>query len=414
MWSIPLSDLSFGPEEEEAARKVVASGWLTMGERTAAFEAALGAELGSPRVLAVTNCTAGLHMAYAAVGVGPGDEVICPSLTFVATANAALLCGATVVLADVLGAHDLGVDPADIERKITPRTKAVTVVHYAGYPCEMDAIMDIARRRGIAVIEDAAHAPLSTYKGRALGTIGDVGCLSFFSNKNLATGEGGAVIGATPELHEAMRLMRAHGMTTMTLDRHKGHAYSYDVTLAGFNYRIDEIRSAIGLVQLGRLREGNARRRALSRRYHEQLDRMAERMGVRAEDRIELPYRGFEARGVGESACHLMPVVLPRGVNREGVMDRMKGRGIQTSIHYPPIHRFTHHGASERVRKEGLPRTDDLADRELTLPLYPRMSDGDVDEVCSAIGEAVYGERARAAEAAAAAQATDVAGAGVA
>lgn len=390
MWTIPLSDLSFGPEEEEAARRVVASGWLTMGERTAAFEAGLGEALGSPRVLAVTNCTAGLHMAYAALGVGPGDEVLCPSLTFVATANAALLCGATVVLCDVVGTSDLSVDPADVERKITPRTKAIAVMHYAGYACDMDAIMDIASRRGLAVVEDAAHAPLSTYRGRALGTIGDVGCLSFFSNKNLAVGEGGAVIAKTPELHKTMRLMRAHGMTTLTLDRHKGHAYSYDVELAGFNYRIDEIRSALGLVQLGRLREGNARRRALTRRYHDRLDTMAERLGVAIEARVELPYRGYEERGIGESACHLMPVLLPRGAAREAVMDRLKARGIQTSIHYPPIHRFTHHGASERVRREGLDRTDDIAARELTLPLFPRMSDADVDEVCSALGEAVY------------------------
>lgn len=393
MWKIPLSDLSFGPEEEEAARRVVASGWLTMGERTAAFEARLAEEMSHPHVLSVTNCTAGLHLAYAAVGVGPGDEVLCPSMTFVATANAALLCGANVVLCDVQGPHDLSVDPADIERKITPRSKAIAVVHYAGYPCDMDAILAIAERHGLAVIEDAAHAPLSTWKGRALGTIGDVGCLSFFSNKNLATGEGGAVMAKTPELHEKMRLMRAHGMTTMTLDRHKGHAYSYDVALAGFNYRPDEIRSAIGLVQLGRLREGNARRRALTRRYHERLEMMAERLGARdvSDARIELPYRGFEERGVGESACHLLPVILPRVTVREAVMDRMKARGVQTSIHYPPIHRFSHHGRSDRVVTIGLDRTDDLAARELTLPLYPRMSDADVDEVCSALGEAVYG-----------------------
>lgn len=396
MWKIPLSDLTFGPEEEEAARRVIASGWLTMGERTAEFEARLGEALGTDRVLAVTNCTAGLHMAYAALGVGPGDEVLCPSLTFVATANAALLCGATVVLCDVTGPHDLSIDPADIERKITPRTRAITVVHYAGYACDMDAILEISRRRGIPVVEDAAHAPLSTWRGRALGTLGDVGCLSFFSNKNLATGEGGAVLGATPELHTRMRLMRAHGMTTLTLDRHKGHAFSYDVELAGFNYRIDEIRSAIGIVQLGRLREGNAARRRLTRRYHERLEGMAALRGLGEAERVELPYREFEARGVGESACHLMPVLLPRGIDRERVMERMRARGVQTSVHYPPIHRFSHHGASERVRKEGLEKTDDIAARELTLPLYPRMTDADVDEVCSALGEAIATARGEA------------------
>jgi dTDP-4-amino-4,6-dideoxygalactose transaminase len=376
MWKIPLSDVNFGPEEAEAAQRVVAGGWLTMGERTQAFERGLGEALGSTRLLAVTNCTAALHMAYAAVGMGPSDELICPSLTFVATANAALALGSTVVLADVVGPHDLTIDPADVERKITERTRAIAVVHYAGYPCDMDAIMDIAQRRGIAVIEDVAHAPLATWKGRALGTIGDIGCLSFFSNKNLSTGEGGAIISRTDELHAKLRLMRAHGMTALTLDRHKGHAFSYDVLLPGYNYRIDEIRSAIGLVQLGRLAEGNERRRALARRYHEKLAR---------DGRLTLPFEGFEARGVGESAHHILPVLLPPGTPREALMTAMKARGIQTSVHYPPIHGFSFHGATQRVRAEGLPRTDDIAARELTLPLYPRMTDAQVDEVCSAL-----------------------------
>jgi dTDP-4-amino-4,6-dideoxygalactose transaminase len=380
MWKIPLCDLHFGPEEAEAARSVVASGWLTMGERTQAFERALDEAFGSKGLLAVANCTAALNLAYAAVGVGPGDEVICPSLTFVATANAALVLGADIVLADVLGPEDLTVDPADIERKITPRTKAIAVMHYAGYPCDMDAISAIAARHGIAVIEDAAHAPLATYKGRALGTIGDVGCYSFFSNKNLSTGEGGAVVARSEELGKQLKLMRSHGMTTLTLDRHKGHAFSYDVVLAGHNYRIDEVRSAIGLVQLGRLREGNRSRRALSVRYHDKLAALS---------RIGVPFRGFEARGVGESSYHIMPVLLPEGTPREPVMAAMKARGIQTSVHYPPIHTFTFHGASDRVRREGLPRTDALAPRELTLPLYPRMTEAQVDEVCAALADSL-------------------------
>jgi dTDP-4-amino-4,6-dideoxygalactose transaminase len=376
-WKIPLAEPWLGPEEEEAARAVVASGWLTMGERTAELERRLGEALGAHsggRVLAVTNCTAALHLAYLAVGVGPGDEVICPSLTFVATANAALATGATVVLADVTSEADLSIDPADVERKIGPRTRAIACVHYAGFPCDMDALTAIARDKGIALIEDVAHAPLASYRGRALGTFGDVGCFSFFSNKNMTTGEGGAVVARTVELYDKLRLLRSHGMTTLTLDRHKGHAFSYDVVLAGHNYRIDEIRSALGAVQLGRLPEANARRRALGERYHARLDA---RLGV--------PYRGFSTRGVGDSAWHLMVVVLPAGVARQEVMEKLKARGIQTSIHYPPIHRFSHHGASDLVRAEGLDRTDALAPRLLTLPLYPQMTEVQVDEVCDAL-----------------------------
>jgi len=376
MWKIPLSDLTFGPEEEEAARSVLASGWLTMGERTAEFERLLGEALGAPRVLAVTNGTAALHLAYAALGLGPGDEVICPSLTFVATANAALLCGATVVLADVAGEHDLGLDPADVARKITPRTRAIAVVHYAGYPCDMDAIRALAAERGLAVVEDAAHAPLARWRGQALGTLGDVGCFSFFSNKNLAVGEGGAVVAGDDALLARMRLLRSHGMTTLTLERHKGHAFSYDVVEAGMNYRIDELRSAIGVVQLGRLAEGNRRRRELAARYHAELA---------AIPGVVVPYRDFYERGVGEASHHIMPVLLPEDAPREAVMTRMKAQGIQTSVHYPPIHRFSHHGASDRVRRDGLARTDAIAPRQLTLPLHPRMQDADVGAVCEAL-----------------------------
>ena len=387
-WKIALSEPHFGPEEEQAAQSVIASGWLTMGNRTAKFERALGEKFGCGRVLAVTSCTAALHMAYTALGIGPGDEVICPSLTFVATANAALTCGATVVLADILGSRDLSIDPEDVERKITPRTKAIAVVHYAGYPCDMDAILAVSKRHGIPVVEDAAHAPLSTWRGRALGTIGDIGCLSFFSNKNLAIGEGGAVFSASLELHERLHLMRSHGMTTLTLDRHEGHASSYDVVEAGFNYRIDEIRSAIGLVQLGRLEVGNEARRALTRHYHKCLGGPEVRR-LPNMARVEIPYRDFEDRNVGVSACHLMSVLLPRGIDRKRVMSAMKSRGIQTSIHYPPIHRFSYHSTSDRVRREGLERTDDVAARELTLPLYPRMSTTDVETVCAALSEAL-------------------------
>lgn len=375
-WKIPLSELTFGPEEAEAVQRVLASGWLTMGERTAEFERALGAALDTQPLLAVSSGTAALHLALTALGVGPGDEVICPSLTFVASANAALLCGATVVLADVLGEDDLGIDPADVAAKITPRTRAIVIVHYGGYPCDMDALGAIAAESRVALVEDAAHAPLGRWRGRALGTLGDVGCFSFFSNKNLAVGEGGAVWARDEALRERMRLLRSHGMTTVTLDRHRGHAFSYDVVAPGMNYRLDELRSALGLVQLERLAAANARRRELSTRYHAQLSQIPG---------LGIPYPSSSARRVGESAHHLLVVLLPEGSHRETVMTRMRAQGIQTSIHYPPIHHFSFHGSSERVRKQGLPRTEAVASRLLSLPLHPRMRDTDVDEVCGAL-----------------------------
>ncbi len=379
MWKIPLSDVSFGAEEQDAVREVIASGWLTMGERTLAFEQRLGEIVGSPRVLAVTNGTAALHLAYAGVGLGPGDEVICPSLTFVATANAALLTGARVVLADVIGAHDLTIDPDDIKRKITAKTKAIAVVHYAGYACHMDAIGALAEKHGLAIVEDAAHAPGGSYGGKGLGAIGDVGCMSFFSNKNFTTGEGGAVIARTDELFARMKLMRSHGMTTLTLERHRGHAFSYDVVLPGFNYRMDEIRSAFGLAQLARLEAGNQRRRELVALYRETLA---------AQTDVIVPFATRDA-SMGQSAHHIFPVILPERVERERVMTHLKEARIQTSIHYPPIHRFSFHGASDLVTCDGLPLTETLSRRELTLPLYPRMSDDDVRTVCQALRAAI-------------------------
>ena len=258
--------------------------------------------------MALTNCTAALHLAYLAVGVGPGDEVICPSLTFVATANAALTAGATVVLADVTSADDLTVDPADIERKITPRTKAIAVVHYAGYACDMDAILAIAERHRIAVIEDAAHAPLATYKGRALGTLGDVGCYSFFSNKNLSTGEGGAIVARTDELQKKLKLMRSHGMTTLTLDRHKGHAFSYDVVLAGQNYRIDEIRSAHRPRAARPPRRGQPRCAAPSSKGTTTNSRGPRRRGASG-----CLSGGFRRAGSGRARTTSCPCSCPRG-----------------------------------------------------------------------------------------------------
>src|SRR5512135_541044 len=249
-WTIPLSDLDFGPAEDQAVLDVLHSKWLTMGAVTQAFEAEFAAFHHAEYAVAVSNATVALHMACLALGIGPGDEVIVPALTFVATANAVLYTGARVRFADILGEAELNVSPEAIERQITPHTKAISVVHYGGYPCRMEAICAVAERHGLAVIEDAAHAPGAFLNGRHLGTWGDAGCFSFFSNKNLSTGEGGMLVTDKDDIAEKVRLMRSHGMTSLTYDRHRGHANTYDVVDLGYNYRIDEIRSALGCVQL--------------------------------------------------------------------------------------------------------------------------------------------------------------------
>jgi dTDP-4-amino-4,6-dideoxygalactose transaminase len=370
---IPLADLDYGLEEEQAALEVIRSRWLTMGSVTQEFEQAFAGLLGVKHALAVSNCTHALHLACLSLGIGPGDEVILPSLTFVATANAVLYTGAEVCFADIQSLDDLTIAPREIEKNITGRTKAIMVMHYGGYPCQMQAILEIARRHNLAVIEDAAHAPGATLAGRALGTWGDVGCFSFFSNKNLATGEGGMLVTNRDDIAGRVKLLRSHGMTSLTWDRHQGHAYSYDVVELGNNYRIDEMRAALGLAQLHKLERNNARRGQLTGHYRKAL------LG----SSVQIPF----ADSAGHPAYHLLPVLLPLDSDRQGFMEHMRAAGIQTSIHYPPVHHFSYY----RRRYPGitLPVTEAAAAREVTLPLYPTLSDSEVNYVLKTIQEII-------------------------
>ena len=270
-WKIPLSDIDFGPEERAAVDRVLQSKWLTMGSVTDDFEHAFAAYVGAKYAIAVTNATAALHLSCVVAGLGPEDEAIVPSLTFVATANAVRYTGATPVFADIVGEQDLNISYRSIEKAITERTRAILVVHYGGYACDMPSITKLARERGLIVIEDAAHAVGSELGGRKLGTWGDIGCFSFFSNKNMTTGEGGMMVTDNEPYSQRLRLLRSHGMTSLTWDRHKGHAWSYDVVDLGYNYRIDEIRAALGKVQLEKLPTNNERRRHLTQVYRDAL-----------------------------------------------------------------------------------------------------------------------------------------------
>jgi dTDP-4-amino-4,6-dideoxygalactose transaminase len=378
-WKVPLFDAGFGEAELAAVARPVRDGWLTMGPRVAELEAAWQAHTRARHVVAVTNGTAALHLCALAAGLGPGDEVLCPTLTFVASANAVRYTGADVVFVESKGEHDLTLDPADCAHKITPRSKAIMVVHYAGFPADMASLLELSREHGLLLLEDAAHAVFTrvTAAGeeRVCGTWGLCGAFSLFSNKNLTCGEGGMVATDDPELAERLRLWRSHGMTATTMDRHRGRALGYDVVAHGYNYRMDEVRASLALAQLDRLPGFLAARHRLYNLYREALADVP--VVLPFSDRV--PPNGTDCP-VG---IHIMPTLLPQGTERSAVMASMRDRGVQTSVHYPPNHLFS--AFTSRSEPPALPRTEGLAERELTLPMYPTMTESHVGMVAEAL-----------------------------
>jgi len=376
MWEVPLFKLNYDACEQHAVRQVIESGWLTMGNVTEEFETSFANFLGSDaKCSAVSSGTAALHTALLALDIKTDDEVIIPAVTFVADANVVRMVGAKPVLADSASLEDFNVSPATIEQRITPKTKAVIVVHFAGYPCDMPAIVELCKARGIYLIEDVAHAPGASVEGRKCGAWGDIGCFSFFSNKNLSIGEGGMVSVFDEELYQRVRYFRSHGMTTLTLDRHEGRAISYDVARCGLNYRMDEIRAALGMVQLDKLASGNTHRANLTARYHDKLEGSA----------LKIPF--LERPVEQTSAYHIYPVLLPEQVDRSEIVGLLKDKGIQSSIHYPPFWGFT---AFQGIfAPADTPIANKICERELTLPLFPTMTDDEIDLVVEAISDTV-------------------------
>jgi len=367
---ISLADPVLCEDEKTALCSVIAGGWLTMGERVRAFERAFAELHGVEAAVAVNSCTAGLHLCLAALGIGAGDEVLVPSLTFVATVNAILYVGADPVFVDIEGLRSPHISLADAEARRGPRARAVIVMHYGGYLVDLPEWRSFADAHGLKLIEDAAHAPAVGEVGR----LSDASAFSFFANKNMTTAEGGMVLAGDSAVLETVRGMRSHGMSTCTLDRHRGHAFSYDVGMLGFNYRMDELRAAMGTVQLARLPEWNSRRRELSSLYRRLF---SERL-----PQVCVPFADEH-----KTSAHLMPVLLPEGIDREKVMRRLRYAGIQTSIHYPPVHRFSFY--QRRFADVSLPNTDNFCSRELTLPLHPSLSAEDVASVVEALGKLV-------------------------
>lgn len=373
-YKIPLFNLNFDEREAQAAYETIKSGWISTGPKNAELEQMFIDMWGVKYAVSMSNCTSSLHTACMVCGFGSGDEVICPSLTFAASCNCIRYVGATPVFADIVGPDHINIDPADIERKITSKTKGIIVVHMAGFPCNMDEIITIASKHNLKVIEDACHGPLSEYKGKKLGTIGDCACFSFFSNKNISTGEGGMFITNNEKMAQKARLIRSHGMSTMSYQRASGHATEYDITCLGYNFRMDDIRAAIAIEQLKKLPGDLDMRRKVRKQY---VDRLSKIEGV------VVPF----ADNTEFVSNYIMPVVLLNSAReyRNKVREYMHAVGIQTSVHYPAAHKFSTYKESGAI----LPQTEYVADNEITLPMYAALSSEQIDFICDTFEKAV-------------------------
>lgn len=369
-YKIPLFDLNLGEEEIEAITNTIRSNWISTGPKCQEFEELFSSLLEIKYAVTLTNCTCALHLACIVLGIKEGDEVICPSLTFAATVNCIRYVGATPVFCDIKSSEHINIDANQIELLITPKTKAIVVVHMAGFPADMDAIMTIAKKHNLKVIEDACHGPLSEYKGKKLGTIGDVGCFSFFSNKNISTGEGGMLVTNNEVLATRVKSLRSHGMTTMSYQRFKGHATAYDILEVGYNYRMDDLRASIGVVQLRHLKEDLIKRSIVRSWYIDAL-KDVESLIIPFSDNQEFV------------SNYIMPIVLKDSSSekRDLVRDELHRKGIQTSIHYPAVHLFSFY----KSYKAYLPKTEYVTNNEITLPMYSNLKEAEVKFICETL-----------------------------
>ncbi|SRR6266542_2869019 len=360
-----------------AVGRVLRSDWLTTGPTVGEFEGAFARAVGAAHAVAVANGTAALHCAVVAAGVKPGDEVIVPTLTFAASANCVRYQGGRVVFADVRE-DTLNVDPAQVERLITPRTKAVVAVDYSGQPCDLDELGELCRRRGIVLIEDAAHAIGATYRGRPVGAIADLTAFSLHPVKLMTTGEGGVVTTSDAAMARRLRAFRNHGISADHRERAAAGSWEYDIGELGYNYRLTDFQCALGLSQLRKMKGWLDARRHIAGRYQNALGRLAQ---------LILPV----TLGDRESGWHLYVVRLrleQLRVDRKRVFEALRAENIGVNVHYIPVPWHSYYQGLG-YRKGDWPVAEDAYARMLTLPLFPRMTDQDVDDVVGAMTKVI-------------------------
>jgi dTDP-4-amino-4,6-dideoxygalactose transaminase len=385
---LPFALPSIGEDEVAEVNEALLSGWLTTGPRTKEFERRFAEFVGAPHAIAVNSATAGLHLSLAALGVGPGDEVITTPLTFCATANVIVHLGATPVFADV--GPDLNLDPGAVRARITPRTKAIMPVHFAGLPCDLAALRAIAREHDLAIVEDAAHAVGAAHGGAPIGATPagtrDTVVFSFYATKNLTTGEGGMVVCADPELADRIRILSLHGISRDAWKRYTAEgSWYYEVTAPGYKYNMTDIQAALGLNQLRRFPGFQAERRRIVAAYDAAFAALPEVVG---------PPR---AEGAGtEHAWHLYAIRLDLArlaISRADFIEALRARGIGASVHFIPVHLHPYYRDRFGLRRGDYPRAEAAYDGMVSLPLYPRMTDGDVARVVEAVRAIVAGAR---------------------
>jgi dTDP-4-amino-4,6-dideoxygalactose transaminase len=380
---LPFHVPDIDEEEIQAVVETLRSGWLTTGAKVRQFERDFAGYVGARHALAVNSCTAAMHLALEALGLREGDEVLVPTMTFAATAEVVLYFKAKPVLVDCRP-DTLNLDPERLERAITPRTKAVIPVHIAGQPCEMDRILEIARRYDLKVVEDAAHALPARYRGRMVGTIGDITCFSFYATKTITTGEGGMATTENPEWAERMRIMSLHGISRDAWKRYTAEgSWYYEILAPGFKYNLTDVAAALGVEQLKKCDRFWAARQRCAQRYTE---------GLQDVPAIAPPAVAPEV----QHAWHLYVVQLDLEqlrIDRNTFIGLLKQAGIGASVHFIPLHLHPYYRDAFGYRPADFPNATAAAARILSLPLYPRLTDADLQRVIDAVRSIVRRHR---------------------